>query len=895
MKKSVAFIAAAAFAFSFLSLSLTSCDSFNGGQNFAADGAICVRLPDQSQLAGQAAAEKLSGSVSSDGTLNGASVDSFKVTVRNVALKTETSQTVAPGSIVTIDKLSEGSYDVAVFGYGADSQANPSYYGNARAVAVTAGKTSTANVVLSRLTERPGVSFSFSAVDLQNAFLTYSCDEMGKSGEAFYSFTTPGGTDLVKPPMPIFMEPGYNYKVKVVFYGMSNEAKYICSAEGVVPASGGLVSGSASMVDKGFVPLTNYTAPLLLGNSPADYFKDNVSFSLEGESVPAENVSFHAINDKACGFTVPFIASYQEYSCLLMPSVVHPVTAPNVSVADMQVPKGETKEVAVSYNPPAPVNWPVLGQLPDTQNGFTSYGVTSYDSDTWQGEAACQQSYSNYIKASDDKKSIIGIGVSPSPCPCVWTVSVTHGAHGQMNDTSASANFNVSCVEATQPSGGGGGSGGIPAPADFVFVEGATINTAISGSSVFLDGRKIVIPDMYVCSHEVTQKEWTTYMKDRGFSTSYGKGDDYPANYTSWFNALIYCNLRSATEGLDPVYYITVDTTNDTDSMDYPAGNRSYDVTEWESKLSTSPVSSGSAVVTKDVDGKYNMSEYSVYTHIAYPCRGFTMDKSRNGYRLLTEAEWEYCARGGKDGIAGTQYTHSGNYTVNSNAVDNVAWYSSNSGGKMHLITDHEKTAGIDSANLLGIYDMCGNVAEWVYDWFGWQNINASTPETGYVYTGWNNQNQILKGGYFDSGASYCTVNQRDSRNTYCSSESGLRICRNKDTRTITGFNGTWCLSPPMARTISSTGVVDFKIFNDAATSSDYANIDKSKLVVEYGDTSGTVEHTYTGESDGVTIEPKSDGVVWKINNPNTATSGAKMYRFYYDGVEIAYNRVFAN
>jgi hypothetical protein len=461
MKKSVAFIAAAAFAFSFLSLSLTSCDSFNGGQNFAADGAICVRLPDQSQLAGQAAAEKLSGSVSSDGTLNGASVDSFKVTVRNVALKTETSQTVAPGSIVTIDKLSEGSYDVAVFGYGADSQANPSYYGNARAVAVTAGKTSTANVVLSRLTERPGVSFAFSAVDLQYAFLTYSCDEMGKSGEVFYSFTTPGGTDLVKPPMPVFMEPGYNYKVKVVFYGMSSEAKYICSAEGVVPASGGLVSGSASDVDKGFVPWTNYTAPLLLGNSPADYFKDNVSFSLEGESVPAEDVSFHAINDKACGFTVPFIASYQEYSCLLMPSVVHPVTAPNVSVADMQVPKGETKEVAVSYNPPAPVNWPVLGQLPDTQNGFTSYGVTGYDSDTWQGEADCPQSYSNYIKASDDKKSIIGIDVSPSPCPCVWTVSVTHGAHGQMNDTSASANFNVSCVEAAS-SGGGGGSVNYP-------------------------------------------------------------------------------------------------------------------------------------------------------------------------------------------------------------------------------------------------------------------------------------------------------------------------------------------------------------------------------------------------------------------------------------------------
>ncbi|MDR1896408.1 MAG: formylglycine-generating enzyme family protein [Prevotellaceae bacterium] len=73
-------------------------------------------------------------------------------------------------------------------------------------------------------------------------------------------------------------------------------------------------------------------------------------------------------------------------------------------------------------------------------------------------------------------------------------------------------------------------------------------------------------------------------------------------------------------------------------------------------------------------------------------------------YRLPTEAEWEYAARGGEQG-ANSKYSGSDN-------VDEVAWYGNNSGQKTHAV-------GAKQANKLGIYDMSGNVYEWCSDWYG--------------------------------------------------------------------------------------------------------------------------------------------------------------------------------
>ena len=91
-------------------------------------------------------------------------------------------------------------------------------------------------------------------------------------------------------------------------------------------------------------------------------------------------------------------------------------------------------------------------------------------------------------------------------------------------------------------------------------------------------------------------------------------------------------------------------------------------------------------------------------------------DLTGKRFRLPTEAEWEYAARGGKRSNH-TQYSGSSN-------VDDVAWYSGNSGSKTHPVKTKKP-------NEFGLYDMSGNVNEWCQDWYGSYSSNARTHPTG--------------------------------------------------------------------------------------------------------------------------------------------------------------------
>ena len=268
---------------------------------------------------------------------------------------------------------------------------------------------------------------------------------------------------------------------------------------------------------------------------------------------------------------------------------------------------------------------------------------------------------------------------------------------------------------------------GVVVPEGFVLIPAGTFRMGSYGGSN-LDSKDVhdvtITKTFYMGKYEVTQAEYEKYCSYTGTSSpnsDYGVGDKYPAYHVSWYDALVYCNKRSRAEGLTPCYSIS-DSTDPEDWGEVPTSSNS--------------------------------------TWNAVEC-----DWNANGYRLPTEAEWEYAARAGDNTV--NSLTYSGTSDVNK--LGDYAWHKDNSNGTTHEV-------GTKLPNAYGLYDMSGNVEEWC--WNRW-NSRYGTEDYGSDPTGPSvGSDRIYRGGrYWGSTFNRYAVSERGSTYPYLWS-GGFRVVR---------------------------------------------------------------------------------------------------------------------
>jgi formylglycine-generating enzyme required for sulfatase activity len=289
-------------------------------------------------------------------------------------------------------------------------------------------------------------------------------------------------------------------------------------------------------------------------------------------------------------------------------------------------------------------------------------------------------------------------------------------------------------------------------PEGFAWVEGGSFSM---GSPPSETGRgsdevqhQVSVSGFSMAKYETTVSEFRAFAQDTGYKTTaeirgkayvyennswtekagaswrdpgFGQGGNEPVVCVSWYDAVAYCNWKSAQEGKRPAY--------------------SY--------------------AGKGIDTRNWPSGWNTETHNNIQC-----DWTADGYRLPTEAEWEYAARASGSGPQTVAW-------AGSSSVDEVGWYADNSGSRTHPV-------GQKKANGIGLYDMSGNVLEWCWDLYSDYSSGAQTSPTRGLRAKSVDPStaRVARGGSWNLDASDLRVARRDNvPPSYAISSYGFRVC----------------------------------------------------------------------------------------------------------------------
>jgi formylglycine-generating enzyme required for sulfatase activity len=256
---------------------------------------------------------------------------------------------------------------------------------------------------------------------------------------------------------------------------------------------------------------------------------------------------------------------------------------------------------------------------------------------------------------------------------------------------------------------------------------------------VFIENRNVTLSAFKIAKYETTYELWYEvyqWADSHGYSfANAGReghdGNDGEAPITesepvtaiNWRDAVIWCNAYSEMSGKEPVYY-----TEGT----------------YTTVLRTSTNDSGTNTAAD----------------------GVKMKTSANGYRLPTDAEWEYAARGGVPSASAFANRWAG--TNDGGSLGAYAWYKSNSDSATHR-------AGEKKASAAGLHDMSGNVWEWCWDWYGAISTNTE-PATDPVGSSLGTY-RVIRGGSWGHDASDCAVAYRYGKNPHIRRDDlGFRV-----------------------------------------------------------------------------------------------------------------------